>query len=213
MGVMLLVLMPVPYVDASAARRFRQARQCWWRGRLADRAFSRRPGDVRLACVEPGRCARWLQRRRDRRRSTLLFNANPLLRFDGYYVFSDWLEIPNLGQRSLAQLGYLVRRYAFGLRDLQSPAQSPGEARWLLAYGIASFAYRISVIFSIILLVASKYFFAGVLLALWGAAVMIVRPLALGARYLAASPGLPEIGGRLSPRRWPHWRSPRSSCS
>lgn len=193
MGVMLLVLVPVPYVEASAAAAFPSKRSRMLVGAagvltelfLAGLALIVwalvEPGLVRAVCFNVAVIAGV---------STLLFNGNPLMRFDGYYVFSDWLEIPNLGQRSLAQLGYLVRRFAFGLRDLQSPAQSPGEARWLLAYGIASFAYRIFVSFSIILLVASKYFFAGVLLALWGAAVMIVRPVALGARYLAASPGL-----------------------
>ena len=44
--------------------------------------------------------------------STLLFNANPLLRFDGYFVLSDWIEIPNLGARSNQYLGYLVQRNA-----------------------------------------------------------------------------------------------------
>src|SRR4029078_2441116 len=122
--------------------------------------------------------------------STLIFTGNPLMRFDGYYVFADWLEIPNLGQRSVGYLGYLVQRHAFGMRDPPPPAASRGEARWLLLYGIASFGYRIFISFSIVLLVASKYFFAGVLLAIWGVAVMILRPLAMGTLYLAASPGL-----------------------
>ena len=43
--------------------------------------------------------------------STLLFNGNPLLRFDAYYVLSDLLEIPNLGQRSRGYFYYLVKRH------------------------------------------------------------------------------------------------------
>jgi len=58
--------------------------------------------------------------------STLLFNGNPLLRFDGYYVLADWLEIPNLGQRSVGYLGHLAQRHVFGMRDLPSPAPARG---------------------------------------------------------------------------------------
>ena len=43
--------------------------------------------------------------------STLLFNGNPLLRFDGYYILADLLEIPNLAQRSTRYLGYLGHRH------------------------------------------------------------------------------------------------------
>jgi len=42
--------------------------------------------------------------------STLLFNGNPLLRFDGYYILSDLIEIPNLGSRSSAYLLYLLQK-------------------------------------------------------------------------------------------------------
>ena len=47
--------------------------------------------------------------------STLLFNGNPLLRFDGYHVLADALEIPNLGTRSSRYLLYLGQRYLLGL--------------------------------------------------------------------------------------------------
>jgi putative peptide zinc metalloprotease protein len=45
-----------------------------------------------------------------------------LLRFDGYYVLADALEIPNLGSRSNKYLGYLVQRYLFRVKDAESPA-------------------------------------------------------------------------------------------
>src|SRR5262249_62374866 len=40
--------------------------------------------------------------------STVVFNANPLMRYDGYYVLADWLEIPNLRDRSNRYLQNLV---------------------------------------------------------------------------------------------------------
>ena len=193
MGLMLLVLIPVPYVEASAAAAFpsKRARMLVGAAGVMTELFLAGIAMVVWALVEPGMVrAVCFNVAAIAGISTLLFNGNPLLRFDGYYVLADWLEIPNLGQRSNALLGYLVQRHAFGLRDALSPATAPGEAAWLLAYGLASFCYRLFILVSIVLLVASKYFFVGVLLAIWGAALMIVRPLAMGAWYVAAAPGL-----------------------
>jgi len=61
--------------------------------------------------------------------STLLFNANPLLRFDGYYILADFLEIPNLRTRSTAYLVYLAERYLFGRRDAERPKRAAASAR------------------------------------------------------------------------------------
>jgi hypothetical protein len=57
--------------------------------------------------------------------STLLFNLNPLLRFDGYYILSDLLEIPNLQARSTKQVGHWVDRYAFGLKKIDRRHRQP----------------------------------------------------------------------------------------
>ena len=59
--------------------------------------------------------------------NSLLFNGNPLLRFDGYYVFVDALEIPNLGNRSNKYLGYLMQKYLFSSKDAESPAAENAE--------------------------------------------------------------------------------------
>ena len=59
--------------------------------------------------------------------STVIFNANPLLRFDGYYMLADFLEIPNLRQRANTYLGYLCERYLFGREDAQVPVCTPRE--------------------------------------------------------------------------------------
>ena len=192
-GIGLLFLVPAPYVDASAATAF---------PRRSQRAIVGAAGvAVELSLAALGLLVWWLTQPGLVHNvafavmfigtvSTVLFNGNPLMRFDGYYVFADWLEIPNLGQRSTSYVAYLVQRHAFGLRELHSPAASRGEARWLLAYGLGSVAYRTFISFSIILLVASKFFFAGVLLAIWGVAVMLLRPIAAGAWFVFASPGL-----------------------
>ena len=60
--------------------------------------------------------------------STLLFNGNPLLRFDGYYVFSDAIEIPNLATRAARYYGYLVRRHLLGVDGERSPVSAAGPS-------------------------------------------------------------------------------------
>jgi putative peptide zinc metalloprotease protein len=120
--------------------------------------------------------------------STLFFNANPLLRFDGYFIFSDAVELPNLAAHSNQYLGYLVQRYLFGVSQARSPANARGERVWFLTYGVAAFCYRTAVTAAIILFVSEKFFFFGVLLALWGVGAMIVLPLAKGLHFLLKSP-------------------------
>jgi putative peptide zinc metalloprotease protein len=109
--------------------------------------------------------------------STLLFNGNPLLRFDGYYILMDWLEMPNLAARANRYLGYLVRHYLFGLRAAESTERSRAERVWCVLFAIGSFAYRMFVLTVIIILVASQYFVVGVLLALWAAYSSLLAPL------------------------------------
>jgi putative peptide zinc metalloprotease protein len=118
--------------------------------------------------------------------STLLFNGNPLLRYDGYYILSDLIEIPNLRQRSGAYLAYLFERWLVGREDAVSPAVTPGERPWFVAYGIASSVYRLVVVAGILLLVASRYFFVGVTLGLWCFGAWIVLPLARAIASVAA---------------------------
>ena len=75
---------------------------------------------------------------------TLLFNANPLLRFDGYYVLADLLEIPNLYQRSRQTIQRLAARYLLGFRLPNDPHAPGNEPTSILAtYGLASMAYQV----------------------------------------------------------------------
>ena len=76
--------------------------------------------------------------------STVLFNGNPLLRYDGYYILSDLLEIPNLAQRATRYWGHLVYSYVFRTEGLPEFVATPGERIWLLLYAPASFLYRIA---------------------------------------------------------------------
>lgn len=193
MGVMLLVLMPIPYVDASGATAFRDKRSRMLVGAagMLVELFVAALAVFAWAYLEPG-----IERAIAYNVilvagvSTLLFNANPLLRYDGYYILSDYLEIPNLGQRANEYLGYLVNRYGFGLEGGSSPVSAPGERGWFTFYAIASFAYRMFMMVSITLLVASKFFFVGTILALWACTTMLILPVGKKLQYLVASPKL-----------------------
>ena len=82
--------------------------------------------------------------------NTIMFNANPLLRYDGYYVMADWLEIPNLRIKSTQFFGYLFQEKVLGL---EIPVQSylPRSRRYLfVTYAIASYVYRWFVTFAIL---------------------------------------------------------------
>jgi len=82
--------------------------------------------------------------------NTILFNANPLLRYDGYYVMADWLEIPNLRIKSTQFFAYLIQEKVLGL---EIPVQSymPRARRSLfVTYAVASYVYRWFVTFAIL---------------------------------------------------------------
>ncbi len=82
--------------------------------------------------------------------NTIMFNANPLLRYDGYYVMADWLEIPNLRIKSTQFFAYLIQEKVLGL---EIPVQSymPKSRRLLfVTYSVASYIYRWFVTFAIL---------------------------------------------------------------
>jgi putative peptide zinc metalloprotease protein len=88
--------------------------------------------------------------------STLLLNGNPLLRYDGYYVLGDWLEIPNLAQQSQALLGRLATRCFLGMAPPADRSLPPARGTWcplrvwLVAYAAASILYRWAIVFGIL---------------------------------------------------------------
>src|SRR5262249_32813310 len=125
--------------------------------------------------------------------STVLFNANPLLRYDGYYILSDLLDIPNLHIRASQHLTHLVEFYAFGYKKSRSPALSAREAWWLTVFGITSGIYRIIVFGLIALFVADRYFLLGVIMAVVCVISWIIVPTAKFIHYLASNPRLERI--------------------
>jgi len=83
--------------------------------------------------------------------TTVIANANPLIPLDGYYALSDYLEIPNLRQRALAHVAWLIRRYVIRLNVPEPPFADLRERRALLTYGVLAVVY----IFALLGLVAA----------------------------------------------------------
>ncbi len=82
--------------------------------------------------------------------STLLFNANPLLRYDGYFILADVLEIPNLRQKATAVVQRKLSSWFLGLTPQADPFL-PQRRRWLfMLYAVAASIYRWIVVFSIL---------------------------------------------------------------
>ncbi len=198
MGIMLLVLMPIPYVDASAATAFTQMRR---------RLLVGAAGMVVELFIASLALFLWLEVQPGLFRavlynimliagiSTVVFNANPLLRYDGYYMLADLIQIQNLRNRGQQYLGYLVESRLFGLK-LPEPEASRGEKRWFVFYTVTSFVYRAFVMLAIALFVATQYMIVGVVLALWALAASVVVPAARGVGYLAFHARLRRHRGR-----------------
>ena len=169
-GIMFLVFLPVPYIDASSASAFSQK----WR-----RALVASAGIMTEALLAAIAMILWVLMEPGFARtiafnvvliggvSTLLFNGNPLLRFDGYYVLCDILEIPNMGPRSNKHFFYILRRNFLGVRGEDTPVSARGEAGWFLLYSIAAFVYRLFIVITIALFISTQFFFVGVLLAIF----------------------------------------------
>jgi putative peptide zinc metalloprotease protein len=192
-GIMFLVFMPVPYVDVSSAWGFRSKgrRMLVGASGIAVEMFLGALALFVWLSVESGTVhAVAYNVMLISGVSTLLFNGNPLLRFDGYYVLADALEIPNLGARSNKYLGYLVQRYLFRVVDAESPADSPGERFWFVVYGIAAFCYRMFIMFVIILYVGGKFFTIGILLAIWATITQLIIPMGKNMAFIFKSPRL-----------------------
>lgn len=96
---------------------------------------------------------------------TVLFNANPLMRFDGYYMLSDAVGIRNLGSKGSMMLNWLGKRVILGMKSLPLPMGTGNNRIFLGVYGLTSAVWRLFLMFSILIIVANLFRGAGVVLA------------------------------------------------
>ncbi len=197
-GVTLLMLTPVPYVDASAAMAFasKRARVAVAGAGIAVELVLATLALLLWLALEPGLlkeaafavllvCGV----------STLAVNGNPLLRFDGYHMLCDQFELPNLAWRSQRLWQHLAQRL-LGVRGARFDGHAPGALPWLLAYAPLSWACRAALLLLFCTWLAgisSLLGLAALGLALW---LLGLKPALAALRHLLAAPELHGQRGR-----------------
>ncbi|MBF0420792.1 MAG: hypothetical protein HQL78_11585 [Magnetococcales bacterium] len=169
MGVMLLLLTPLPYVDLSSGWTFRNR----WHRALVDAAGMLMDlvlgslATIVWAYTPPGTAnelaynlifAIGVH--------TIIFNINPLMRFDGYYILSDLIEIPNLHEQAKKAFMGVWNRHVLKKMDDKEEGGSFKQRVLLVAFFMGSNCYRVLVMFGIILFVSDQYFGVGLVVAI-----------------------------------------------
>ncbi|WP_296952449.1 HlyD family efflux transporter periplasmic adaptor subunit [uncultured Massilia sp.] len=182
MGLAFLVLWPVPYTDTNDAWRLadrRQRQQVAMAGvatelaiaAWATLAWSLLPDGLLRDIAFPLATTTWI--------ATLALNASPFMRFDGYFVLSDWLDMPNLHARAFALARWDLRERLFGL-GIDPPEHVPARRHaGLILFAWAVWLYRITVFVGIALLV--YHFFiklVGIFLFCIEMSWFVIRPVA-----------------------------------
>jgi len=180
MGLMFIAFYPIPYVEASASLAFPSK----W-----DRAAVAGAGVIVELVIAAIAFYVWIGAEPGLGRtiayntmlisglSTLVVNGNPLLRFDGYHVLCDVIEIPNLGKRGNDWWGEMARVHLLGTRERDRMPVLEWERFWFIVYPPAAFAYRVFISFTIALFVATTYRALGIILAIWSLMLSLVWPI------------------------------------
>ncbi len=179
-GVMFLMFTPLPYVDASSSWGFPER---WHRiyatfAGMAVEFFFAAAGALVWANTAPGLThSLAFNVMLIGSVSSLLFNGNPLLRFDAYYMLSDYAEIPNLYQKGQQQWKYFGDRYLLGTVSAQSKATDTKEWLWLTMYGLLSFLYLIFITLGISLFLMDQWLPLGILVLIMTLYSRLATPL------------------------------------
>lgn len=134
--------------------------------------------------------------------STLLFNANPLMRFDGYYVLSDLVEIPNLMQKSAGVLNRVLSKVCLGIDPPPDPMLPQSNQAFFAMYSIAAALYRWVIVISISMFLTQVFKpyglqIFGQMMAVFAIGGMVIRPAFKLYKFLRA------------PGRWKNVKKPR----
>ncbi|MFI4891944.1 MAG: PqqD family peptide modification chaperone [Phycisphaerales bacterium JB058] len=194
-GIMLIgFLLPLPYCDASSSWKFPET---WKRvvvacgGMLIETFFASIAAFVWAFGEEGLIKALAFNTMVISSVSTIVFNANPLLRYDGYYILSDLAGAPNLAQRARQTWFYLIQRFGFGVPNARPPyVRDRTELRLLILYQLLSMPYRLLVTFSILMLISSSYLSLGLVLAVVFGVIWLIWPAIKGAWFMLTSPAL-----------------------
>ncbi len=138
--------------------------------------------------------------------STLLFNANPLMRFDGYYVLADLVEIPNLMQKASGVLNRVLSRVCLGIEPPHDPMLPQNNQAFFATYSIASAIYRWVIVVSISMFLTQVFKpyglqIFGQMMAVFAIGGMTIRPAIKFFKFL------------MAPGRWKSVNKPRFAAT
>lgn len=129
--------------------------------------------------------------------SSLLFNANPLIKLDGYFALVDLIGQRNMGTRA-TQVFAEARNWLTTLGAKGSLPKDRGQVA-LAAYGVGSWGYRITVLYHLVMQLLPQYLGLGAVIAAWGGYAMFGAPLLADLPVKRPEPA--EEARRLLPRR------------
>jgi putative peptide zinc metalloprotease protein len=190
-GVTLMLLMPVPYIDCSSAAGFAEKHR-----RIAVSLV----GIAVEVLVAAFACVIWLYASDGVIReiafalmfiggvSTIIFNANPLMKFDGYHALADAVEIPGLAARSQQMIDFKLKTKLLGATELVEVAHLPEERPWLFGYGVCAFVYKFVVTIGIVSWLLGVSVALALAASAWFVIAMLVLPLAKLAWFAWSSP-------------------------
>ena len=182
MGVGLLVFLPVLWTDTTEAWKLPQRRQRLLIdaggiltelgiAALATFLWALLPDGTLRSSVHLLASTTWI--------ATLVINLNPFMRFDGYFLLGDWLDIANLQPRAFALGRWWLRERLFAYGDPPPEALPPGRRQLLVAYALSTWVYRCVILLSIALIIYHFFFKAlGALLMVCQLGLLIARPVA-----------------------------------
>ncbi|MDH3716607.1 MAG: HlyD family efflux transporter periplasmic adaptor subunit [Planctomycetota bacterium] len=177
-GVVLLLFLPIAYIDVSSSWRFRAKLQriiVAAAGMYVELALAALAA-IGWSLTETGPLnqlfANFVLMASV---TTILFNANPLMRFDGYYILSDSLEIPNLYASGQQYMRYAGRRWLMGLNSVLPPWPTRA-ARFIKIYAVTSFGWRIFICTALVVTAATLFHGAGIVIAVLGLVAWVAVP-------------------------------------
>lgn len=181
MGVSFLVMMPMLYTDTTGAwrltaRRKRLAIDCAGVGAeliiasIATFAWAVLPEGTLRSVMFILATTSWVM--------SLAINLNPFMRFDGYYVLSDLIGVPNLQPRAFALGRWRLRELLFDLNEPAPESLPRSMRRFLIVYAWMTWIYRLILFIGIALLVYHLFFkLLGIILFVVEMGVFVVRPV------------------------------------
>jgi putative peptide zinc metalloprotease protein len=177
-GVLFILFVPLPYVDVTSAWRF----QSKWQRIVTSAAGMM--AEITCAAIaiilwsqtetgvlhQQAYSGIWIAGV-----ATLLFNANPLMRFDGYYMLSDFLELPNLASHGQQCLKFHAKKLFLGLRPA-APDYPEGHHSLFFMYGVAAYIWRILICVGLCLAAGALFSGLGIIIAVVSCVLWFALP-------------------------------------